>query len=231
MLKRTVATMAASLVAAASFATFTPVTSAAALGGNDFIDWSQFGPSFTPVPSGAAGFTNLGLAFTVWSADEVSGADNGGPLTRYDEDNGWAGTFAPGTPLLYVGNSNPSTNTVIKIVFASQVRGVGMQASSNRFGDFNVNAGYWDPYPGNFVGFSSNSGVNAADSHDGSAYTGGYTDVGGITEVYLRADMADGSENLGFGVGQVDLINPVPEPATMAAVGIGIAAVIRRRRK
>jgi hypothetical protein len=36
---------------------------------------------------------------------------------------------------------------------------------------------------------------------------------------------------LGYDLVSVSYANPVPEPATMAAIGIGVAAMIRRRRK
>jgi hypothetical protein len=233
MFRRSFAVMAFSLVAGASFATFHPVTTKAALGANDFIDWGQFGAEFTAVPSPSHGFTNGGIGFTVTSDDDFGNNDSGG-LERRDEDSGWAGEFQPGDKLLWHQasfiNDGGALHSVLKIVFDSEVTGVGTQAQSNAGGDFTVNAGYWDPFSTYNNGFSVNSGTNNLGGHSGDAYTGGWDDAHTMNTFFVVAFMSDGSDNFGFAVGQVDVRTAVPEPATMAVLGLGALALIRRRR-
>jgi len=235
MLKKSLAVSALAMMVSASFATFTGVTSSAALGGNDFIDWSQFGPAFTGVTSGSFGLTNGGRLFQVIS-DNGFGSDDGGALTRLDEGNGWTGEFQPGDALLWHQNSFKNdfsvTSDLELIFFSNDIIGVGTQSQANAGGNFTSFAGYWNPYPGNPIGFTQNSGVNNVGTHNGSAYTGGYTDGAIISQFFVVSSMDDGSDNFGFAVGRIDLkTSPVPEPASMTILGMGALALVRRRRK
>ena len=234
MYKKSLAIMALAFSASASFATFTPVTDNSQLQ-DDHIDWgTAFGAEFTQVTSGSFGLTTGGRLFQVWSDDDFGNNDFGG-LERRDEDSGWAGEFQPGEHLLWhqASYTNDFTqHSVLRIdILSGDVVGIGVQSQSNAGGNFTTYAGYWNPYPANLIGFSSNTGVNNIGSHNGSAYTGGYTDDGTkIGQMFVLSSMDDGSDNFGFAVGTVDL-KVVPEPTSMLALGLGVAAMVRRRRK
>jgi hypothetical protein len=221
--------------ASSSFAAFTSVYSSGALGGNDTIVWSQFGPEGTLVASGATGTTTGGLGFTVHSVNDVTGADDGGELYVFKQGSSWNGEFADDEYVLYHVNSYDSTTNFssLRIRFDSAVMGAGAQQHSNKFGDFNANSGYWNGAyggGGTNVGFTAAPGTNDGVPANGNTYVGGLSDASDITEVFFIPIMADGSDNLGFAVGTVD-IKVVPEPATMATLGLGAAALLRRRRK
>lgn len=216
-------------VATSSFAAFTAVNNSAALGANDSIDLNQFGADGTVIADGTAGTTVGGIGFKIYSVDATGAADGRG-MRMYTEDIGWNGVFNSGDRVLHhEGDNNPYSALLIR--FDTAVQGVGMMTQTNLFADFRVDAGYWDPFPGTSVGFSSNTGNNP----NAGAYTGGYSDGNDITEFYvtcyvLNADGSDNPDTLGFGVGQID-VKVVPEPATMATLGLGAAALLRRRRK
>lgn len=228
-MKKLLLTAFAGAFATSSFAVFTAVSSSAALGGNDSIDLNQFGADFTALADGVAGTTVGGIGFKLYSVDASAAADGRG-MRMYTEGTSWSGVFNAGDRVLHhEGDNNPYSALLIR--FDTAVQGVGMMTQTNLFSDFRVEAGYWNPYPGTVVGGSSNSGNNPA----AGAYTGGFSDGNDITEMYvtcyaLNADGSDNADTLGFGVGQID-VKVVPEPATMATLGLGAAALLRRRRK
>jgi hypothetical protein len=108
------------------------ITSIAELGpATDFIDWSQLGPAFTVLPEFQVPHmvvsSNLGLTAAVLNTGLGDAFLVGNPLERVDQNNGWAGTFAPGTPLLW----NQGTGATIRVTFDAPVRGAGVQIEQN----------------------------------------------------------------------------------------------------
>jgi hypothetical protein len=129
------------------------ITSIGELGpATDVIDWSQLGPAFTVLPE--SGFcevgsmcvpqkpyavvsSKLGLTATVVNSGLGDVRPIGNPLervdqNRMDQNNGWAGNFAPGTPLLW----NQGSGATIRVNFDAPVRGAGVQIEPNVFGSF-----------------------------------------------------------------------------------------------
>lgn len=201
------------------------------LGANDFIAWDQFGSDFSQIASGTHGFTNNGIGFTFYSANDFTGQDDGGSGEVRTEGVSWDGIFNGGDRLLYFHNSFAQTQSDIALVFDKAVGGVGANIQSNAFGNYTANMGAWDgALGGNALAFGAVDGNNTG-LEDGTAPFMGA--VGGmIRTVYYSFHMKDGSDDLGAGMANV-LVNDnaVPEPASMAALGIGFVALLRRRAK
>ena len=53
--------------------------------------------------------------------------------------------------------------------------------------------------------------------------------LGNLTRIGVTADVADGTDSTA--VDNLRLVAPVPEPATIAALGLGAVAILRRRRR
>jgi len=108
-------------------------------GFNGSIDWSQLGPAFTVFLVPPTVVSNLGVTAVVSSTTTtVNPPSEGGgtvtvqhPLERRDQNNGWAGNFAPGTPLLW----SPDLS-FIDVTFSSPVFGAGATMQPNFYGAF-----------------------------------------------------------------------------------------------
>jgi len=218
------------LALSASFAsaTWTTVADRAALGANDVLDWNQYtagslGSSFTGTTAG-------GIGFTVSSVDDFTSANDGGNLTKFDAGF-WATTLDGSLPVLYNPNERPSD---ILIEFDTAIYGLGFEICSNVFGEFSGNMGVWTGAPffdNSAVGYDGEVGISGGDR--GTApFLGGLDDTGSIKAVYITASMVSGDPTLGFGINNLSLVTePVPEPASMTAMALGLAAIARRRRK
>lgn len=117
-------TMAVSIPSTA-LAVPTLVTDRGTLGGNDFIDWSGFGPTSTPVVSGSSIVSNGG-GITVTVTNPL------GDFERRDQGSGWSGNFAPGDSLLWTANNFGS----MTIEFTNPVFGAGAQIQVDSFRAF-----------------------------------------------------------------------------------------------
>lgn len=225
---------AAFAVATAAFgqsAVYTP----GGLFANDSINFDQFGlGDFNTVNSGSHGFTQNGIGFTLYSTNDATGQDDGFAFIQAtDGANGVHGIFNGGTRIMYHSGSALSNNSDVALVFDQAVSGVGMNFQSNAFGNFTGYMGAWDnPFPtANPIAFGSIGGNNTG-LIDGTAPFMGILDPNNnIKAVYLKVTMDSGADDLGSLFGNVLVQDqPVPEPASMAALGLGVAALIRRRR-
>jgi hypothetical protein len=110
------------------------ITSIAELGPNaDSFSWRSLGPAFT-VLIGDQTVVSRGLKATVASppADFSDGPATVAPpsvLQRLDQNNGWNGNFAPGTPLLWNVDAGfgVTQQAAISVTFSAPVRGAGVQ--------------------------------------------------------------------------------------------------------
>lgn len=232
----TIAAVALQLVATSrAQAGFVLVTSSASLGGNDTIDWSVLGPSFTPI-------TN---PFSVTSTGGVTAGVSqlGSPnFERRDQGNGWGGNFAPGDPLLWsVGPNGPMT---IDFANTTTVTAAGAQIQADFFGTFKgvVEALAAD---GTVLASFTANGISNGNG-DNSAIFIGIQATGGDSFDKIRFGVTDvvaigqDSADQDFAIGQVDLqtvsnLNTVPAPAGAILFGLGMTSLggfrlFRRKR-
>jgi len=220
MLKTLLALTAGAFVALASPAQAT-VTLWDGTGANDTIQWSQLGVNGTPVVTPAGVISDNGVTGTVNDSD--------GSAQRLDQGTGWNGNFAPGDTLLFNNYSG-----LINIVFDNPVTAAGAQFQANQFGDFLARIWYDD---GTFADLGFNVACNSNTSGDDSAvFIGVISDSANIAGITYGLHVTqDGPPNStsGFAIGNVELIDGVPEPGTWAMMLLGFGAIgiaIRRRR-
>lgn len=212
--------MIAVLLAAAAIPTTADATTTLwdGSGANDSISWGQLGPAFTNVSPGTSVTSTGGINATVTD-------DTGGQMQRRDQDNGWSGSFAAGTQLLW----NQDSVGAIIINFLTPVAAAGSLIQSDFYGDFVATATTNDGST-----FSVNG--TATDCACGSnPFLGVTSDSANITSI--RFTESDGNGTNDFAIGPLQLIGNVagvPEPATWAMMLIGFGAIglaVRRGRK
>jgi hypothetical protein len=155
------------------------ITSIGELGpATDVIDWSQLGPAFTVLPEPEKPHmvvsSDLGLTAAVTNSGLGNERPIGNPLERVDQNNGWAGNFAPGTPLLW----NQGTGATIRVNFDAPVRGAGVQIQPDVFGTFTAMV----QATGGNVGTFEEAGFSG-DAADGSAIFIGLLSLSSVPDI------------------------------------------------
>jgi PEP-CTERM motif-containing protein len=213
-------------VAVAS-ATPIQVASRAALGGNDFVDWSALGPQGTAVADPVAVASN-GATRT------VTANNPNGPLQRIDEfpAGGWNGSFASGDALLWTfGSAGP-----IELTFSSPVFGAGAQINWDFQNiPFTAQLRVFDT-SNNLLGTFTAAGITAT-THDNSAVFLGVSDT--VAEIARLEYSLVGVSDFAINRLAFNTIGPaappsseVPEPASIVLFVSGaIGAALRRRRR
>jgi hypothetical protein len=212
--------LAALSVSGASAALIT-VANRAALGSTISVDWSVFGPAGTTI-STPDSRTVSGLTVEVGSSQ--------GQLSRHDEGLDYLGDFAPGAHLLTDGGS--SSDTFI-VRFAPTVMGFGLQVDPHYIRG---------PFSGDLEVYSATSALLgtipfagvATNAEDNSAlFLGVLSNAADIA--YFRLFVNQPLPLLRAGavaINTLDVVRPVPEPASIALLGLGLlAAAFSRRRK
>jgi hypothetical protein len=189
-------------------------------GATDTLSWVQLGPpSFTQVTTGSKATSVGGIVATISSSNETN-------FERLDQNNGWSGNFAPGTPLLWNENNAGDMN----ISFATNtVFGVGAQFQTSSFGPFTARITTNDGSFFDVPGTSNSTGNNSA------VFIGAQSDTSSISSIVFHEVSDSGSNDfaisgLSFLTGSV---SAAPEPATwgMMIVGFGMAGASMRRRR
>ncbi len=210
---------------ASSEATVVLVTSRAALGGDDFVDWGQLGAANTHVENPSPFVSNSGfITGTV-------GRENQGDLQRRNENppgsGGWNGNFAPGDRLIWTNNLAGA----MLIDFDSPVAGLGAQIQMDRLlGLFDATIEVYDVLNNLLASFTIQGDSN--NNKDNSAvFIGVLSDSANIDHIVLFTDAARTRDQDDFAINQLDLRTAVPGPAALVMVGLGllVLGVVGRR--
>jgi len=230
------ATLGAALLGCCSLASAALVTSRAALGSDDYIDWAQLAltdlNTLDPLATPASVTSNLGRSATV--------QNTGGSLYRFDEGDGtFGGNFTTGDALLFTLFDGGD----IDIDFAAttgragaQIQGGSGQAFRATIAAFAAGGSLlesWDLDGGAFDVLNAGDGSNifigisrATNDIDRIVFSVSYPNEPQLTDFSLAIN------RLSFGPA-ADEPGTVPEPATLALVmlALGMTGVLRRPQR
>jgi hypothetical protein len=200
------------------------VASPAGLAASDYYDWGQY-------TEGAVNGSPLGA--TSNGGDTATLNDVAG-FTRLVEGNTWFGNFTVGDNVLYTGNPTTpfSASNSFSINFAAAVAGLGLQIQSNFLGAYGASLEVFNG--GTSLGVFNVAGLNDGNEDGTASFLGARSSAVDITRAVFSLTL-----NAGAGLGGNRLLvtdtpfssaAAVPEPGTLTLMGIGAAALIRRRR-
>lgn len=195
------------------------IFSAGDLAANDSFDWGQLDEA-APQPTSVAVMSALTRNAVI---------SNSVGFTRFSEGTPpWAGTFNLGDNVLTTMGATASTD-IFTITFQQAVAGLGLQIQAVNPDAFSASLEVFSGMTS--LGVFGVMGVN--DYLPGTApFLGARSDAIDITRAVFRVtSIPDGT---GLGVNTLlttDTPTAIPEPGTLALVGIGALALLLRRRQ
>jgi hypothetical protein len=201
----------------------TRLTTAAAVAGNDSVDWSQIGPDTTRPSSTFTAATANG--------DSVQVSQPSGSFERLTEGPSWRGNFTPNMPVLWDNQYGPS----MTFTFDKGMSAAGLQISADTYGAFTAQVqayGQSNALLGTFTEAGTMNGNNNGSAiylGVGDSSTPIYKLVYSLTSAYLSPN--------DFAVGQLDLhdaATTAPEPSSVAAfafTGLGALGLMLKARR
>ena len=218
-MKRIVTIAALAALTCHAFAGVNVLTSRPA--GADDLDWAQLGPAGTVSPSGTI-VTTTGSPFQVKVSSDRD-------LTRYTQSGGWAGNFAAGDELITNVDYTNGSGSYIELLGMKTCIDMGANIQSDYYGDYVARISAYDGLD-NLLGSFTVSGTSNSNGDGSAVFLGVHSDIGDIHRVVYSLDSANGP---GFALNHVtyNCCAPVPEPASMTILGLGAAALLRRKGK
>lgn len=210
-MKKLITLACLALVASQAFAGITLITNRADFVATDDVRWEDKGPEGTFLGSSFL-IDSHGTPFTLL----VEGEN----MTRYDMGSGWATGFDAGEPLLY-------NQGRLSITGAKTCSDIGMDIDSNPFGAFTAHMAAFDGL-GSFLGSVSVNGVSGSDGV--TPFIGVHSDISNIHKVVLWVTQNDKVVDFAVDHASYRCCEAVPEPASMAILGLGAAALLRRKK-
>jgi hypothetical protein len=228
------------------------VSSRAALGANDFVDWSNPITQIASVPATFSTISAGGITVTGSQAGAFGevrrqsstpfAVDANSPGSATANTTFWNGNFAP-NDAVYWNKGSANLASGLTLSFATPVSAVGAQLDSLFYHGSGTNDPI-SPFRGTITAFygsgaSQTVNVNALTSAlaDNSATFFGFSsDSADITGVLFNTTDLINNDGFNFAINRVSLrttsgVQAVPEPFSIVGTLIGGAAALKMRRK
>ncbi len=192
------------------------------------VDWSSYGANFGDVANSTQralpGLPGVNMTISQQIGFDFLRLQEG---TVLDSNATWTGNFANGDAVLYTTGGGP-----IDFVFSTPIAGFGEQIQTTDFGAFTARIEAFNA-ANTSLGFFTVTGNSTNGNDDTAAFLGLWSDHADISRIRLSLLAAPGSLGLGeFAVNNPDITaSPIPEPASMALFGSGLAAVVAALRR